>query len=110
MYLDEQGFRVLEINYGAALGGLDSAVLNRSMAEQPFIGDFLQRHDLGYLDPLDGLADTLFTECGLAAGSRPVVALTDWPESFQTLEQSLYQSAAVLAPYGSRPIPVTSAS
>ena len=100
MYLDEQGFRVLEVNYGAALGGLDGSVLNKVMAEQPFIGDFICEHRLGYVDPLDGLAETLFSECGLAAGSRPVVALTDWPASFESLEQSLYQSAAVLAPYG----------
>jgi len=100
MYLDEQGFRVLEMNYGAALGGLDGSVLNKVMAEQPFIGDFIRQHHLGYVDPLDGLAATLFDECRLAPGSRPVVALADWPASFESLEQSLYQSAAVLAPYG----------
>ncbi|HET6210137.1 MAG TPA: hypothetical protein VFD94_07135 [Jatrophihabitans sp.] len=99
MYLDEQGFRVLEMNYGAALGGLDSSALNKAMLRQPFIGEFIAQHGLGYIDPLDGLAQTLFTECGLADNSRPVVALADWPESFVTLEQSLYQSAAVLAPY-----------
>jgi hypothetical protein len=100
MYSDGQDFRVLEINYGAALGGLDSSVLNRSIAEQPFVGDFLREHQLGYLNPLDGLAATLFAECGLAPGSRPVVALADWPASFEALEASLYQSAEVLAPYG----------
>jgi hypothetical protein len=99
MYLDEQGFRVLEVNYGAALGGLDGAVLNQSMAEQPFIGDFIARHGLGYVDPLTEMVRTLFTECGLASGSRPVVALADWPQSFLTLEQSLHHSAAVLAPF-----------
>lgn len=105
MYLDEQGFRVLEMNYGAALGGLDGSVLNKVMVDQPFIGDFVREHGLGYVDPLDGLAATLFDECGLAPGSRPVVALADWPASFETLEQSLYQSAAVLAPYGLRCYP-----
>lgn len=100
IYQDEQGFRVLEMNYGAALGGLDGSVLNKMMAEQPFIGGFIEQHRLGYVDPLDGLAETLFAECGLPAGSRPVVALADWPASFEILEQSLYQSAAVLAPYG----------
>jgi hypothetical protein len=100
MYLDDQGFRVLEVNYGGGLGGLDGSVLNKVMVEQPFIGDFVEEHRLGYVDPLDALAETFFTECGLAAGSRPVVALTDWPASFAELEQSLYQSAAVLAPYG----------
>jgi hypothetical protein len=100
LYLDERGFQLLEVNYSAALGGLGGGVINRSMAEQPFISDFIAQHGLGYVDPLDGLAETLYAECGLAAGSRPVVALTDWPESFLTLEQSLYWSAEVLAPYG----------
>jgi len=100
MYLDEQGFQVLEVNYGGGLGGLGGAVINKAMAAQPFIGDFLAEHGLGYIDPLDGLAETFFAECGLPPGSRPVVALTDWPESFKTLEQSLYWSARVLAPYG----------
>jgi len=100
MYLDEQGFRVLEVNYGGGLGGLDGSVLNRVMVEQPFIGEFIAEHRLGYVDPLVGLAETFFSECRLDPGSRPVVALTDWPESFKELEQSLYQSAAVLAPYG----------
>lgn len=100
MYLDEQGFQVLEINYGGGLGGLGGGVINKAMAQQPFIGDFLSQHGLGYVDPLDGLAETFYTECGLVPGSRPVVALTDWPESFKTLEESLYWSAELLAPYG----------
>jgi hypothetical protein len=97
--LDEQGFRLLEVNYGAALGGLDGAKLNQSMAEQPFIGEFIEQHRLGYVDPLVEMVHTMFTVCGLASGSRPVVALADWPESFKELEQSLYQSAAVMAPF-----------
>ncbi|HJQ02998.1 MAG TPA: hypothetical protein VJ851_15490 [Jatrophihabitans sp.] len=99
LYSDEHGFRLLEFNYSSALGGLDSSVLNRSMAEQPFIRDFLAEHGLGYVDPQVELVHTLFTECELAEGSRPIVALTDWPQSFQTLEQSLYKSAETLAPF-----------
>ena len=72
---------------------------NQSMAEQPFIGEFIERHRLGYVDPLVEMVHTMFTACGLASGSRPVVALTDWPESFKELEQSLYQSAEVMAPF-----------
>lgn len=105
LYLDERGFRLLEFNFSSALGGLDSPVLNRSMAEQPFIGDFIARHGLGYVDPLVELVRTMFTECGLAGGSRPIVALADWPASFVTLEQSLYKSAEVLAPFNIEAFP-----
>src|SRR3712207_595814 len=46
-YRDDTGFRLLEINWGAALGGLDGAVLNREMMRQPFVGDFVREHGLG---------------------------------------------------------------
>ncbi|MFL6162608.1 MAG: hypothetical protein ACJ74U_10285 [Jatrophihabitantaceae bacterium] len=99
-YLDEQGFKLLEVNWGAALGGLDSAILNRSMAEQPFIGDFVERHRLGYVDPMVELVHTLFTECGVPAGRRPAVALTDWPASFVTLEPRLRRNVPDYARLG----------
>lgn len=99
-YLDEHGFRLMEINWGGALGGLDSAILNRSMAEQPFIAEFVQRHELGYVDPMVELVRTLFTECGVPAGSRPAVALTDWPASFATLEPRLRRNVADYARFG----------
>jgi hypothetical protein len=104
-YLDEQGFRLLEINWGTALGGLDSAILNRAMAEQPFIGEFVERHRLGYIDPMTELMNTMFIESGLAAGSRPVIALADWPESFKTLEPRLHKAAEGMLPYGVRALP-----
>ena len=104
-YLDEQGFRLMEINWGAALGGLDGAILNRAMAEQPFIGEFVERHRLGYVDPMAELVHTMFIECGLAAGSRPVVALTDWPESFEHPGAEPAQGAEVHAAFGMRGLP-----
>jgi hypothetical protein len=99
-YRDGLGFRLLEINWGAALGGLDGAVLNREMMQQPFVGDFVREHRLGYVDPMVELVHTLFAECDLAPGSTPVIALTDWPESFKTLEPRLHKSAQAYALYG----------
>jgi hypothetical protein len=104
-YLDKQGFRLLEINWGAALGGLDSAILNRAMLEQPFIGRFVEEHRLGYLDPMAEMVHTLFSECGLPAGSWPVVALTDWPASFATLEPRLRRNVVDYARFGIEALP-----
>jgi len=99
-YLDDSGFRLLEINWGAALGGLDGAVLNREMMRQPFVGDFVRERGLGYVDPMVELVHTLLAECKVATGSTPVVALTDFPESFKTLEPRLHKSAKAYIPYG----------
>jgi hypothetical protein len=99
-YRDDSGFRLLEINWGAALGGLDGAVLNREMMRQPFVGDFVAEHRLGYVDPMTELVDTLVAECKLTTGSTPVIALADWPESFKTLEARLHKSAEAYVPYG----------
>ncbi|MEO6699954.1 MAG: hypothetical protein ABI140_03555 [Jatrophihabitantaceae bacterium] len=104
-YLDDQGFRLLEINWGGALGGLDSAILNRSMLEQPGLASFAAEHRLGYVDPMAEMVHTLFTECGLARDSRPVVALTDWPASFATLEPRLRRNVVDYARFGIEALP-----
>jgi len=104
-YRDAAGFRLLEINWGAALGGLDSAVLNEQMLLQPFVGDFVRQHRLGYVDPMAEMVHTLFTECAVPAGSRPVVALTDWPESFRTLEPRLRKNVPAYDRFGIEALP-----
>jgi hypothetical protein len=99
-YRDDSGFRLLEINWGAALGGLDCAILNREMMRQPFIGDFIRDHQLGYVDPMVELVHTLFTECKVPTGSTPAVALADWPESYKTLEPRLRRNVEDYARFG----------
>ncbi len=104
-YSDASGFRLLEINWGAALGGLDSAVLNEAMEQQPFVGDFVRQHRLGYVDPMAEMVHTLFSECAVPAGSRPVVALTDWPESYRSLEPRLRKNVATYDRFGIEALP-----
>lgn len=99
-YRDASGFRLLEINWGAALGGLDCAILNRQMMRQPFIGDFVREHQLGYVDPMVELVHTLFTECKVDPHSTPAVALADWPESYKTLEPRLRRNVEDYARFG----------
>src|SRR5262249_62350489 len=58
LFRDETGFRVLELNLGSALGGLDNALLNRAFLTDPAVADFVSSHGLSYLDTLDVLVAT----------------------------------------------------
>jgi hypothetical protein len=87
MYIDENGrFRLMEFNLGSALGGMDNADMCRGLLEHPVLAEFTQAHNLEYVDTMRDQVDNYFTECGFPPGSRPVVACTDWPESYKTLE------------------------
>jgi hypothetical protein len=86
MYVDETGFRLLEFNMGGAIGGIDNADMARSVLEHPVLAKFAQTHQLAYVDSMREQINTIITECGLEPGSRPVVVMTDWPSSYETLE------------------------
>jgi hypothetical protein len=105
LFRDETAFRVLELNLGSALGGLDNALLNRAFLTDPAVADFVASHGLSYMDTMDVLVDTLRAECGLPAGARPLIAVADWPDSFPVLERQLRYSAAQLARYGLEAVP-----
>jgi hypothetical protein len=100
LYIDEAGFRVMELNMSSALGGVDNAALNRAMAEQPFVAEFLQANNLGYVDTMVEVAETLLAECKVPSGTRPVVALCDWPASYATLEPRLRKNVAAFDSLG----------
>jgi hypothetical protein len=86
LYLDESGFRLLEYNMGSALGGMDNADFARALLEHRVLAEFAAAHGLEYVDTMHDQVDNYYTECGFAPGSRPMVACTDWPTSYQTLE------------------------
>jgi hypothetical protein len=100
LYLDDTGFKVMELNMSAALGGIDSGGLIRAMLAQPFMADFVADHNLGYTDTMVEVAQTLLTECDVAPGTRPVVAFCDWPASYPLLEEQLHKNAASLTRLG----------
>jgi hypothetical protein len=100
LYHDGSAFRLLELNMGSTVGGLDNAVLNRAVATHPFVADFVARHGLTYPDTMAELAHTLLSECKVPSGERPLIVAADWPDSFATLEPRLRHSAAQLAPLG----------
>lgn len=98
--LSERGFEVMEINVGSTLGGLDNALLNEGMLAAPHVGAFVAKHGLVYVDTMAAVVETLLAECEIPAGTRPVMAAADWPESFETLAPQLHRSAAMLVPLG----------
>jgi hypothetical protein len=100
LYIDDTGFRVMEINMTAALGGLDNMMLNRAMLQDPFMAEFAEANKLGYVDTMAEMVQTLRIECGVPDGVRPVVAITDWPASYPNLETELRGNARVLGKLG----------
>jgi hypothetical protein len=105
IYRDETGFRVMELNMSSALGGVDNMTLNRSMLQLPFLADFVEQNNLGCTDTMVELTETIFAECKIPSGSRPVMAVCDWPASYQTLEPQLRQNAQVFDKLGIEALP-----
>ncbi len=105
LFRDETAFRVLELNLGSALGGLDNALLNRAFLTDPVVAEFVAARGLSYVDTMDVVVATLRSECAIPGGSRPLIAVADWPESFAILERQLRSSAAQLARYGLEAVP-----
>ncbi|HEU5271135.1 MAG TPA: hypothetical protein VFU36_14510 [Jatrophihabitans sp.] len=100
LYLDDTGFRLMEFNMSAALGGIDTVGLMRTMLSHPFMAQFAAEHNLGYVDTYVEVAETLRAECGFPAGSTPFVAFCDWPASFAQIEPELHKNAAALTRLG----------
>ncbi len=105
LFRDQTAFRVLELNLGSALGGLDNALLNHAFLTDPAVADFVASHGLSYVDTMDVLVATLRSECSLPGGGRPLIAVADWPDSFAVLARQLRYSAALLARHGLEAVP-----
>ncbi len=99
LYLTPDGFRLLELNVGSTLGGLDNGLLNRSMLADPRLAEFVTRHALTYVDTSRRVADAVLAECGLPADVRPAMAIVRG-ESSLTPEPRLRRSAEMLVSLG----------
>lgn len=82
LYADSSGFKLMELNLGSALGGMENADMCRALLKHPVLMDFARAHGLGYVDTMREQVYDLLTESGFAPGSCPVVAVTDWPSSY----------------------------
>jgi hypothetical protein len=91
MYADSTGLRLLEFNMGSTLGGMDNADMARALLEHPVLSRYAERRGLTYVDTMREQVNNMFVETGFEPGSRPVVALTDWPSSFESLAPYMEQ-------------------
>lgn len=103
--MSESGFKLMELNMGSTIAGFDNGFLNEGMLANPFVERFVTEHSLGYIDTVAELAHTIRDECNVAEGSRPMMAIVDWPESYLTLEPQLRKSSELLARHGLDPHP-----
>lgn len=94
LYHDGTGFRLLEFNMGSALGGMDNADMVRAYLGHPTLADFAANHRLGYTDTMREQVATMFAETGFEPGSFPMVALTDWPSSYESMAPYMAQFTA----------------
>jgi hypothetical protein len=104
LYRDASGFRLLELNITGALGGLDSAVLNRAFLDAPCHTEFALENGLTYLDTMVEVARMVHDAVGAPSG-RPVVALVDHEASFRELEPVIRSRGAVLGRMGIDAVP-----
>ncbi|MFL6136854.1 MAG: hypothetical protein ACJ74O_03530 [Frankiaceae bacterium] len=105
LYHDGTEFRLMELNIGGALGGLDNAVLNRGMLSHPAVAEFVADAGLGYVDTMAELADMLLSGHETDDGHPPLFAVVDAPENFPSLEK-LYQAFAdALSGFGVEMVP-----
>jgi hypothetical protein len=100
LYPDGDGYRLMEVNMGSTVGGLDNALLNRAFLTQPVVAEFVAAQRLAYVDTMAALVDTMRVECQIADGERPLIAAADWPESYANLEPQLRYSAEQLGGFG----------
>jgi hypothetical protein len=105
LYHDGTAFRLMELNIGSTVGGLDNAVLNQATLTHPPFAAFAGEHKLSYCDTMAELADLLKGDYATDSGRPPLFAAADWPASFATLEPQLQASAAVLGELGVEIIP-----
>jgi hypothetical protein len=84
LYEDASGFKLMEYNMGSALGGMEVADVCRAMLRHPLLGGFAAEYGLGYHDTQRDQVANLLAGTGFVAGDGPVVAVADWPSSYQS--------------------------
>jgi hypothetical protein len=100
MYVDESGFRMMEFNMGSAIGGVDNPEIMRGLLDHPVLADFAAEHRLEYIDTMREQVKTIKAESGFAPDSRPVMVMTDWPSSYETLESYIHLYTSRLSTLG----------
>lgn len=101
LYRDAGGFKLLEFNLGSSLGGYQTGELNRIMLQADLVREFADREGLRYVDTMPILADMLRrSQPGSYGRPGPVVAITEWPDTFSEWGPTVRSLAARLREFG----------
>ncbi|MGI5149660.1 hypothetical protein ACQEVC_25545 [Plantactinospora sp. CA-294935] len=93
--LGDEGWRLLEINNGASVGGLLVGDYDRHVRAEPFLAEFLDAHRAGNVAPVDVLVAEVLTRCAdLPVEDRPRVAIVDWAGYLENFPLEYPQLAA----------------
>ena len=114
LYHDGTAFRLMELNLGSTVGGMDHGLVNRAALALPFMAAFVETNRLSYVDTLAELATLLAAEAGAAPASAPasapgertLVVVVDMPDKIHLYESLLRNSADELATHGIDFLPV----
>ncbi|RPF20748.1 hypothetical protein [Myceligenerans xiligouense] len=85
-----EGFKTVEFNTSSSLGSFEFGELCRAFLSVPSFARFAERENLGYVDPLAHMADTLLSATGHLPGQRPVIAVTRWVTAGVAVNPSLF--------------------
>lgn len=84
LYQGQSGFKLLEFNIGAALGGFENAELNRALLGAPLLKRFVDEEELSFPDTVDLIAGEIHRAArrrGLP--KRPRLVIVEWPSNFK---------------------------
>ncbi|MFG2116795.1 glutathionylspermidine synthase family protein [Streptomyces sp. NPDC048718] len=107
LYHDGTGFRLLEFNLSSALGGLETAELNRLLLEDPKLADFATEEGLAFPDSLGAVARLIRETADNAGhdGGTLRVALMDWHTGYPKTEPEIRVLARLLGEHGIEAVP-----
>lgn len=106
LYHDGTAFRLMELNIGSTVGGMDNALVNRAAMALPFLADFVTGNNLSHVDTLGELAELLAAAAGTPQGERTLAIVVDMPDKLHIYESLLLTSAGELARHGIDFLPV----
>jgi hypothetical protein len=94
LYKDESGFRMLEWNFGATIGGGECVDMCRSVLAVPELAAFVADEGLEYVDTYEAILATVRDETGHPEGTTPVVAMIETPHGLRESAALVHEKAS----------------
>jgi hypothetical protein len=105
LYLEASGFKLLELNLGSVVAGIENADICRTLLRHPVIAGFAAEHHLGFADTMRAQVESIFAETDLAPGSAPVIAIASDADLYQRVSDFLHAIVPRWAELGLDSIP-----